>query len=57
MSLVLLEAPVLEKSTMLRCINFLETPNSGTINVCGDVIDCNQVNLNAPDKKSPRKKL
>ena len=23
------------KSTMLRCINFLEKPNSGIINVCG----------------------
>ena len=43
------------KSTMLRCINFLETPNSGTINVCGEVIDCNQVNLNAPDKNLQEK--
>ena len=23
------------KSTMLRCVNFLETPDSGTVNVCG----------------------
>ena len=23
------------KSTMLRCINFLETPDNGSINVCG----------------------
>ncbi|MFL2513834.1 MAG: ATP-binding cassette domain-containing protein, partial [Alphaproteobacteria bacterium] len=30
------------KSTMLRCINFLETPNKGVINVCGEVIDCSQ---------------
>ena len=43
------------KSTMLRCINFLETPNSGTINVCGEAIDCNQVNLNAPDKNLQEK--
>ncbi len=43
------------KSTMLRCINFLETPNSGTINVCGEVVDCNQVNLNAPNKNLQEK--
>ena len=30
------------KSTMLRCINFLETPNKGVINVCGEIIDCTQ---------------
>ena len=38
------------KSTMLRCINFLETPDSGMIDVCGEVIDCDQVNLKTPDK-------
>jgi ABC-type histidine transport system ATPase subunit len=26
------------KSTMLRCINFLETPDSGTITVCGEEV-------------------
>ena len=25
------------KSTMLRCINFLETPDNGSINVCGEI--------------------
>ena len=39
------------KSTMLRCINFLENPNSGIIDVCGEVVDCGKVNLNSPDKK------
>jgi ABC-type histidine transport system ATPase subunit len=38
------------KSTMLRCINFLENPNSGIIDVCGEAIDCAKVNLNSPDK-------
>ena len=38
------------KSTMLRCINFLEKPNSGIINVCGEEVDCSQVNLNSPNK-------
>ena len=38
------------KSTMLRCINFLENPNSGIIDVCGEVVDCGKVNLNSPDK-------
>ena len=38
------------KSTMLRCINFLEKPNSGIINVCGEEINCSQVNLNSPNK-------
>jgi ABC-type histidine transport system ATPase subunit len=38
------------KSTMLRCINFLENPNSGIIDVCGEVVDCAKVNLNSPDK-------
>ena len=38
------------KSTMLRCINFLENPNSGIIDVCGEVVDCGNVNLNSPDK-------
>jgi ABC-type histidine transport system ATPase subunit len=35
---------------MLRCINFLENPNSGIIDVCGEVVDCAKVNLNSPDK-------
>ena len=39
------------KSTMLRCINFLETPNKGVINVCGEVIDCSQANLDGPNKQ------
>jgi ABC-type histidine transport system ATPase subunit len=39
------------KSTMLRCINFLETPDNGSINVCGETIDCSEVNLSNPDKK------
>ena len=43
------------KSTMLRCINFLETPNSGTINVCGEAINCNQVNMDTPDKNLQEK--
>ena len=43
------------KSTMLRCINFLEIPNSGTINVCGEAINCSQVNLDAPDKNLQEK--
>jgi ABC-type histidine transport system ATPase subunit len=34
----------------LRCINFLENPNSGIIDVCGEVVDCGNVNLNSPDK-------
>ena len=38
------------KSTMLRCINFLEKPNSGIINVCGEEVNCSQVNLNSPNK-------
>ena len=38
------------KSTMLRCINFLENPNSGIIDVCGEVVDCAKINLNSPDK-------
>ena len=38
------------KSTMLRCINFLEKPNSGIINVCGEEVDCSHVNLNSPNK-------
>jgi len=39
------------KSTMLRCINFLETPNKGVINVCGEVIDCSQAKLDSPNKQ------
>ena len=38
------------KSTMLRCINFLEKPNSGIINVCGEEVDCCHVNLYSPNK-------
>ena len=51
------------KSTLLRCINFLENPNSGLINVCGQVIDCQKENLHSPSKElqskiiSIRKKL
>ena len=39
------------KSTMLRCINFLETPNKGVINVCGEIIDCTQSHLDNPNKQ------
>ena len=39
------------KSTMLRCINFLETPDNGSINICGEAIDCSEVDLSNPDKK------
>ena len=39
------------KSTMLRCINFLETPDNGSINVCGETIDCSEVDLSNPNKK------
>ena len=39
------------KSTMLRCINFLETPNKGIINVCGEIIDCAQAKLDSPNKQ------
>ena len=38
------------KSTMLRCVNFLETPDSGTVNVCGEIINCNNENLKKPSK-------
>ncbi len=38
------------KSTMLRCVNFLETPDSGTVNVCGEVINCRDENLKKPSK-------
>ena len=30
---------------MLRCVNFLETPDSGTVNVCGEIINCSDENL------------
>ena len=43
------------KSTMLRCINFLENPNSGIIDVCGEIINCGQVKLDAPDKNLQEK--
>jgi len=39
------------KSTMLRCINFLETPNKGIIDVCGEIIDCAQAKLDSPNKQ------
>ncbi len=51
------------KSTLLRCINFLEIPNGGIIDVCGQVINCNNENLKNPNKDlqlkiiSIRKKL
>ena len=38
------------KSTMLRCVNFLETPDSGTVNVCGEIINCGAENLKKPSK-------
>ena len=38
------------KSTMLRCVNFLETPDSGTVNVCGEIINCRNENLKKPSK-------
>ena len=38
------------KSTMLRCVNFLETPDSGTVNVCGEIINCSDENLKKPSK-------
>ena len=37
------------KSTMLRCVNFLETPDSGTVSVCGEIINCSDENLNKPN--------
>ena len=48
---------------MLRCVNFLETPDSGTVNVCGEIINCRDENLKKPGKNlqsriiSIRKKL
>tara|TARA_Y100000768_G_C23978011_1_gene684132 strand:+ start:491 stop:1255 length:765 start_codon:yes stop_codon:yes gene_type:complete len=51
------------KSTLLRCINFLEKPNQGKINVCGEIVNCNEEDLENPNKKlslkiiSIRKKL
>ena len=38
------------KSTMLRCINFLEKPNAGTIDVCGERVNCDNENLEKPNK-------
>ena len=38
------------KSTMLRCVNFLETPDSGIVNVCGEIINCSNENLKKPSK-------
>jgi len=38
------------KSTLLRCINFLETPDKGTVDVCGTRI-C------VPQDEGPKKKL
>ena len=51
------------KSTMLRCVNFLETPDSGSVNVCGEIIKCSDENFKKPNKNlqlkinSIRKKL
>tara|TARA_Y100000996_G_scaffold413470_1_gene401777 strand:+ start:189 stop:953 length:765 start_codon:yes stop_codon:yes gene_type:complete len=51
------------KSTMLRCINFLERPDGGNIDVCGEKINCDSENLEKPNKDlqlkiiSIRKKL
>ena len=38
------------KSTLLRCINFLEKPNAGTIDVCGEIVNCDNENLEKPNK-------
>ena len=38
------------KSTMLRCINFLETPDAGIVNVCGEIVNCSKENLEKPNK-------
>ena len=38
------------KSTMLRCINFLENANHGEINVCGLKIDCSRDPIENPNK-------
>jgi len=38
------------KSTMLRCINFLEKPNAGIIDVCGEIVNCDNENLENPNK-------
>jgi|TARA_B110000259_G_scaffold146412_1_gene165049 ABC-type histidine transport system ATPase subunit len=38
------------KSTMLRCINFLENANHGEINVCGLEIDCAKETIERPNK-------
>ncbi len=45
------------KSTMLRCVNFLETPDSGTVNVCGEIINCSNENLKNPVRIYNRKLL
>ncbi len=42
------------KSTMLRCINFLETPSAGTIEVAGDTIAMN-ADGSAKDKRQLEK--
>ncbi|MDC0861885.1 ATP-binding cassette domain-containing protein [Alphaproteobacteria bacterium] len=39
------------KSTMLRCINFLENANHGEINVCGLKIDCSRDSIENPNKE------
>ena len=38
------------KSTMLRCINFLETPDAGIVNVCGEIVNCSKENIEKPNK-------
>ena len=43
------------KSTMLRCVNFLETPDSGTVNVCGEIINCGDEDLKKPNKNMQSK--
>ena len=35
---------------MLRCINFLEKPSAGTIDVCGEKVNCDNENLEKPNK-------
>ena len=39
------------KSTMLRCINFLENANHGEINVCGLKVDCSRDPIEKPNKE------
>ena len=39
------------KSTMLRCINFLENADNGKINVCGLEVDCAKEMIEKPDRE------